>query len=632
MNSKCFIALAYHKKSPIIESNYLHPVQVGKSLSDEDLGFICDNTGENISRKNIFYAEMSAIYWMWKNVDAEYLGLFHYRRILDFKNNKNEDIYNYQINEKSNIFDDLGLTDEEINKKLDEYNIITRKKQSLLEWSNFTIKEHYAHEHLLEHLELATNYINGKYPEISNHWDDFLNQSESYFSNMFVMKRDIFNEFCKFVFDILKHVEEMTNLYDRRLQYGQKQARFLGYLAERLTGYFIYSKSLQNSSEVLELPVAAITDDMNANWFEHNTYEKISTSNEDERNNFNESPKVSVLVAVYNTAKYLENSLKSVFEQTYSNIELIVVNDGSTDDSLYKLNKLKESHDFILINKKNAGLGCARNSALERSSGKYIHFMDSDDYMEPDFIKKMVSKAEENNSEIVLSTHRCFDDSNGKTLFVSTLPYNVLGVEGNTSIDLCDELMLTPCHVWDKLYLKDFLNNIKFTPFGGEDIPFFWKTITSAKKISIQKECKYNYRLNENSIQTNSKYALQVFESINIASNFIRDNYQGSNVEVYFKIFKIMLVGHILYKNRYLLENDSSFRYEYYKNIKLILGDITKTDYIPQQMYYNCDLNFMIEIKELSYFRWCLKLNIGPFKKLKSFAVPIFLKCRSLVD
>ena len=111
-------------------------------------------------------------------------------------------------------------------------------------------------------------------------------------------------------------------------------------------------------------------------------------------------PIISVIIPVYNTEKYLQQSLDSIFAQTMENFEIICVNDGSTDNSLEILKKNQNKISKI-INKKNGGLSSARNEGLTQASGKYIYFFDSDDLLEPNTLNELYKTAKEDDLDLV---------------------------------------------------------------------------------------------------------------------------------------------------------------------------------------------------------------------------------------
>ena len=108
--------------------------------------------------------------------------------------------------------------------------------------------------------------------------------------------------------------------------------------------------------------------------------------------------KISVVVAIYNVEKYLEKCIQSIIFQTYKNIEIILVNDGSTDNSLNICKKYKsEDSRIIIINQENQGVSVARNNGIDRASGEYILFVDGDDYLRTDIIEKLLNNADDND-------------------------------------------------------------------------------------------------------------------------------------------------------------------------------------------------------------------------------------------
>ena len=114
--------------------------------------------------------------------------------------------------------------------------------------------------------------------------------------------------------------------------------------------------------------------------------------------------KVSIIIPIYNGEKHLAECLDTIQNQTYTNLEIICINDGSRDKSLSILKEYQKKDDrFIVIDQKNAGQSKARNEGIRRASGKYISFVDCDDFIELDMIEKMVLKAEETNADIVIT-------------------------------------------------------------------------------------------------------------------------------------------------------------------------------------------------------------------------------------
>lgn len=611
--SKIQIAVAYHKNSELIKNDCLLPIQVGKACSDVDLDMQGDDTGDNISSKNFGYAELTAIYWLWKNSKADIKGLFHYRRFLDLNvasEHWAEDIYEYPLSDKfsSSVFlSQLDISEKNIKTLLDKYLILTRRKEDLHSWSNYSVREHYAAEHHGEHFEKALEIIKQDYPEYYASAKKLANGHTSYFTNVFIMRKEEFNEYCSWMFDILFKIEPTLNLYDKTLAPNTKKARWAGFLGERLTAIYI-QKQIDDGQKVGEFPAVILTPNNDQKWYECNTYDanlyvkqqtkKITITN----NENSKQPIISVCIAAYNVGKFLEKCLSSVTNQTLQNIEIIVVNDGSKDNTLDIIKKFAEQDKRIkIIDQENQGLGNTRNRAIKEAKGKYIHLMDADDYMDATFLENMVKNAEKYNSDIVLSTHRGVDEQTLDTLYVSTLPHTL--IQGKLNVKNNLDVLLVPCHVWDKIYLKSLVEDITFTPEGGEDIYFWYRTILKANRVSIYRACKYNYRINSKSVQSNSKYALGVFKNLERAQILI---FNTNNQEIIgmFDIFKNVLLGHMLYRARLLIESDKKFRIEFYKNAKKFLEKNSLSETLEKKKYwYWTDFALMDKIKKCKSFK-----------------------------
>lgn len=215
------------------------------------------------------------------------------------------------------------------------------------------------------------------------------------------------------------------------------------------------------------------------------------------------TPKVSVIIPVYNTEKYLEECLNSVENQTLKDIEIICVNDGSTDKSLEILNNHANKDSRIkVISQENGGVSHARNTGMSKAKGKYIAFFDSDDILSPIAYEKMYDLAELHNSEVVKcevldffegnpleSDLKEYDDSKVKVFEVETSqqdPYSQLNYDNGV--------------VWNKIYSRKFLldNNLWFDEkiALAEDSMFNWLCGASVKKQVITYNILYFYRIN----------------------------------------------------------------------------------------------------------------------------------------
>lgn len=209
MNAK--ILVAAHKKYRMPEDDIYLPIHVGKEGKELELPYITDNTGENISKKNSSYCELTGIYWAWKNLDADYIGLAHYRRHFCFR-------------KKGGKFESV-LTSDEAEKLLKECDILVPNKRRYYIETNYS---HYIHAHESEGLDVLCNIIKTEYPQYAKACDEVMNRTWAHMFNMFIMKKDKFDQYCEWLFEVLDKVEEQVDISG----YDAVERRIFGYLSE----------------------------------------------------------------------------------------------------------------------------------------------------------------------------------------------------------------------------------------------------------------------------------------------------------------------------------------------------------------------------------------------------------------
>lgn len=215
----------------------------------------------------------------------------------------------------------------------------------------------------------------------------------------------------------------------------------------------------------------------------------------------NDNPLVSIIVPAYNVNNYIEKCISSILSQKYENIELIVVNDGSTDDSKSTISrKIKNDKRARLIDIKNSGVSFARNIGIKESSGDYIIFIDGDDYISDDYVNYMLDLIGETKAQFAFSTN-CFVDKNEKQIELDRIK-EVSSEEATT-------LLLSPnvtVGCWNKIYSRELLvnNNIYFEEnlFYGEGLKFIIEVAQSTNNIIIGNKKVYYYRKNNTSSAT----------------------------------------------------------------------------------------------------------------------------------
>lgn len=210
---------------------------------------------------------------------------------------------------------------------------------------------------------------------------------------------------------------------------------------------------------------------------------------------------ISVIVPVYNVEKHLDKCIQSIVDQTYKNLEIIIVDDGSVDNCPAICDDwAKKDSRIIVIHKKNGGLSSARNAALDIMQGDYVIFVDSDDWIEPDMAQSMLSYALENNADIVCSGF--FFENIDCTHTKQIVSENVF-----ENKDIAENLLLDNIRpeVCSKLYKADLIKQFRFDEKikYAEDLPFNFYLMQKANKLITTETWFYHYLLNSgNSITT----------------------------------------------------------------------------------------------------------------------------------
>lgn len=210
---------------------------------------------------------------------------------------------------------------------------------------------------------------------------------------------------------------------------------------------------------------------------------------------------ISIIVPIYNVEKYLNGCINSVLKQTYKNIEILLIDDGSTDDSKIICDEYAKKDTRIkVVHKKNGGLSDARNVGIEKANGKYITFIDSDDDIKEDYIEYLYQLLFKNNTRMSIAAYTVI--SHNKMINIG-LEYKeeVLSTEKCLERLLCEEgFTISSCA---KLYEKSLFDNVRF-PVGklNEDNGTTYKLIMQCEKIAYGSRSVYNYYKRENSIMT----------------------------------------------------------------------------------------------------------------------------------
>lgn len=226
----------------------------------------------------------------------------------------------------------------------------------------------------------------------------------------------------------------------------------------------------------------------------------------------NMNPKISVIMPLYNVEKYLKQSLNSVMNQTFSDIEIICVNDGSTDNTLSILQECSEEDSrIIILNQKNSGCGVARNTGLAKARGEYTIILDGDDFFDFTLLQKLYIKATEDNSDIVVCGYYICDTTNtGRIKEVIHIPKEFLKSSPFTLMENPNALFRIGIPVtWNKLIKKNLYDkyNLKHTTYKCRtDFSCINTLMAIADKISTINESLIYYRAKRKDNLTEQRY------------------------------------------------------------------------------------------------------------------------------
>lgn len=491
-NQAIKIFVVYHRDSPRIEHEPFVPIQVG---SGAPLGMLRDNTGDNISAKNPNYCELTAQYWIWKNVkDADVVGLCHYRRIPSFTNDDSAEFSDFS----EETCQRFGWTQERISDLMRENDILLPPC-----WAVFPVGEpgnvmspydFYARHHRENDMRVALDVIREKTPELADSAERVLLQgTEQCFGCISVMRKSLFDAYSEWLFTVLFEVEKRITLPKNR-----EEARLFGFLAEALLNVWVdYAKRTLG----VRVFFGSALPTMNYEGADVRLETQICVPARERV----ENPLLSVVIPVYNVAKYLHKCLNTVCNQCFEDLEIICVNDGSTDRSREILAAFAERDKRIrIIDQKNRGLGAARNRGIDEACGKYLAFVDSDDWVDRFIWQYSVRKAERLNLEMLLFELDDVLDESGE---IRWNPYNKLWCKKEclrgafTWREWGRNPFETNCYAPSRIVRRDFLGERRF-PEGVlyEDAALHFDLLFSAKRLGALAFTAYFYRIRKTSL------------------------------------------------------------------------------------------------------------------------------------
>lgn len=283
----------------------------------------------------------------------------------------------------------------------------------------------------------------------------------------------------------------------------------------------------------------------------------------------NQNYKISIILPVYNVERYLSQCMDSIFEQTLPNIELIAVNDGSTDQSLKILEKYQESYpDRVKIYSiSNSGVSHARNYGIDRAGGEFILFVDSDDFLEPDMCEKLYNKAKKDGNDIVIcGRYNVYEKEHLGQYKKETAGTMLI----NSNFKLSDskfELAHISPFPWDKLFKRELLSGIYFPEnLRFEDLVFSYETACKAEYIGVVEEPLYNYRRTRQGGFLNSftEQTLDITRSFDLMFDYMKKN---GHWETFHDELEYICTRHLLFRYGSLFKRENKGKLKLKKQV-----------------------------------------------------------------
>lgn len=267
-------------------------------------------------------------------------------------------------------------------------------------------------------------------------------------------------------------------------------------------------------------------------------------------------PKFSIIVPVYNVEKYIEDCLKSIFNQSYKDFEVIVVNDGTKDNSM----EIVKKYDVTIINQENSGLSVARNTGVKKAKGEYILFLDSDDYIEKDLLKKINNNLNDNPDIIRYQIKETFEDR-------EDINYKEEGFDTTNGVEafekICNYHFIENawCYAINRKYYIESNYEFKKNTYH-EDYGLIPLVIIKATKVKSISYIGYDYRQRSNSIMSSNDYNKTKKKVNDFYNHYKYLIAEIDKTKLENKIFKSYLANSLLIKICELNKKD----YKQYKN------------------------------------------------------------------
>lgn len=322
-------------------------------------------------------------------------------------------------------------------------------------------------------------------------------------------------------------------------------------------------------------------------------------------------PLISVIVPVYKVELYLERCVSSIINQTYKNLEIILVDDGSPDNCGEICDEFKlQDNRIVVIHQKNMGLSAARNVGISKSTGDYITFVDSDDYIENDTYEKVADAINKFDSDLVFFREKSVDES-GKTIYINgdTPSGEIFEISKDEAAQLIIGRQING--MCDKVYKASVLNGLLFKVghMYGEDFIYNLYALSRVEKISYVDQIKYSYVMNNSSV-THKSFNKNSFDQVyfkDAIASYVEEHFPKFTAvcqkraflarlrvcrPIYFEKLEKQYVAEINELNEYMLKN--------FSNIK---NQLSTAEMIEYRLYMNFKPLYKIFVKVVKKLR-----------------------------
>ena len=313
---------------------------------------------------------------------------------------------------------------------------------------------------------------------------------------------------------------------------------------------------------------------------------------------------LTIVIPVYNVEKYIYDCLESVRKQTYKDFNVIIVDDGSTDNSINIAKEIcNKDNRFKIISKKNGGLSDARNYGLNYVETKYVTFLDSDDFINTNTYEKLINNLETNDNDIVVADIEYYYTNINNNFILK-------GLNTKVSNDINKQSLLSPMFAWNKVYKLEYFKSInQLYPIGlwYEDIPVTTLLFTNTNKIGYVEEVLYYYRQNDDSIMSQkSKRNEEIFKILEI----VIDNFKHRNIyNKYYDEIEYLLIEHTRIYGLYRFLVQDNYKNLYNRSnmfIKTYFPKYKKNIYIKYLGIKNKLFIYTLNKYTLFIYRWYL--------------------------